>query len=285
MSARSAPRAATWLLERLGAGRRFEPLIGDLLEQFEAGRSRLWYWHQTMGALASHAFETLRRHAPTFLAALAAGCVLNWLWQLGCSLAFQPLYVDLAQIKHHPWSPEALLRLAGLQANMACEYALSFFSAWLVTRVHRAHQRAVLLVFVAVLIAGNIPAVARLILDGTAESSVAIPVATQIILTALRAACTLVAGLWAIRTLRLRDMNAHARRVAVLWIAQLILTGLLYDACRVGEITYRRSEAYLAMFAAAAACGLYVALLLWRQSSTPPTLNHPAELGRMRGRP
>lgn len=46
------PRAATWLLERFGSRSRFEPRIGDLVEQFEQGRSRLWYWRQAMGALA-----------------------------------------------------------------------------------------------------------------------------------------------------------------------------------------------------------------------------------------
>lgn len=52
MTSRPAPRAATWLLERVGGRSRFEPLIGDLVEQFEDGRSRLWYWWQAVGTLA-----------------------------------------------------------------------------------------------------------------------------------------------------------------------------------------------------------------------------------------
>ncbi len=273
MKCRPAPRAATWLLERLGNGSRFEPLIGDLLEQFEEGRSRLWYWRQATGAFATHALGALRAHAPSFIAAILVGCVLSSLWQLGCSLAFQSVYVDLAEVKQHPWTLEALLRLAGMQANMASEYALCFTSAWVVTRVHRAHQRAVLAAFVATLIAQRIPAIARLVLDGATDAGSAVSVATQIILSALRAACTLVGGLWATRSKRLVEMDRRTRFVAILWIAEMLVTGMLFAACRVGEVTYRQSEFYLSMYAIGAACGLYLALLLWRQNSPSPAAN------------
>lgn len=272
MNSRAAPRAATWLLERLGSSSRYEPLIGDLVEQFAEGRSRLWYWRQTTGTLARHALGALRTHAPSFIAAILAGCVLTSLWQLGCTLAFQSVYVNLAEVKQHPWTLEALLRLAGMQANMASEYALCFTSAWIVTRVHRAHQRAVLVAFVVALIVEHIPTI------------VAVSVPTQIILTALRAACTLVGGLWVIRTKRLAEMDLQTRIVAILWIAQMLVTGLLFAACRVGELSYRRSEFYLSMYAAGAACGFYLALLLWRQNSTSPAANHLAGLRIARGR-
>ncbi len=95
-------RAATWLLERLGSAVRFDPLIGDLVEQFAAGRSRLWFWRHAAGALGIHVLEALRTHAPSFISAVLAGCLLNSLWQFGCSLAFQPVYAGLAAVKQHP---------------------------------------------------------------------------------------------------------------------------------------------------------------------------------------
>ncbi len=270
MNSRAPPRAATWLLERFGSGSRFEPLIGDLVEQFEEGRSRLWYWRQASGALAGHVFRVLRTHAPSFIAAILAGCVLTSLWQLGCSLAFQSVYVNLAAVKQHPWTLEAFVRLAGMQANMASEYALCFVSAWLVTRVHRAHQRAILLAFVAALVTRNLPSIARLASDGAAEWGVAVAVATQIILTALRAACTLVGGLWVIRTKPFTEMDRRTRFVAIFWIAQVLVTDLLFAACRVGELSYRQPAGVLSAYAAGAVCGLYLAHLLWRQNSTAP---------------
>jgi hypothetical protein len=45
------PKAATWLLQRLGAGWHSESLAGDLIEQYAQGRSRLWYWQQVVLAI------------------------------------------------------------------------------------------------------------------------------------------------------------------------------------------------------------------------------------------
>lgn len=283
MNCRSAPRAATWLLERLGSGSRFEPLVGDLIEQFEEGRSRVWYWRQATGALAGHFLGALRTHAPSFIAAILGGCVLSFVWQLGCSFAFQSVFANLAEVKRHPWSLEAFLRLAGMQAQMGSEFALYFTSAWLVTRVHRAHQRAVLVVFVAALMARHLPSIAGLISDRTASSDLLVSLATPIILAALQGACTLVAGLWVIRTKPLAEVDRRTRVVAMFWIAQTFVTGLLFAACRVGEITYRRSEFYPSMYAIGAAGGLYLAVLLWRQNSMTSEVDSIASTGTTRG--
>jgi len=277
MNPRPLPRAATWLLERLGHDSRFEPLIGDLVEQFEAGRSRGWYWRQTIGALANPVRQGLRTHAASFIVAVLAGCALTWLWQLGCSLAFQSVYVNLADIKKHPWTSAALLRLLGIQANMASEYALYFSSAWLVTRVHRAHRRAALVVFAAALVARNLPSMAQPF-EGSPDTRIVVSVATHVILTALTVACTLVGGLWVIRTKRIAEMGYRSRLVAILWIAQNLVTGLLFAACRVGEVSYRGSMGYLSLYAAEAGCGLYLAILLWREHSVRPAAGRLARV-------
>ena len=47
------PRAATWLLEHLGGCYCREPLSGDLIEEFRAGRSAAWYWRQVLQAIAA----------------------------------------------------------------------------------------------------------------------------------------------------------------------------------------------------------------------------------------
>ena len=282
MNSRVAPRAATWLLERLGSGSRFEPLIGDLIEQFASGRGRSWFWHQALGALANHILQVLRAHALSFIAAVLAGCALNWLWQFGCSFAFQSVYVDLAAVKQHPWAFGAFARLAGMQANMAAEYALCFASAWLVTRLHRAHQRTVLLAFTAVIIAQSLPTIAQPF-DGAPDSSFGVSLTTHVILTALRVACTLVGGLLAIRTRSLATLDRWTRRVAVLWLTQMLITGLLFAARRVGELSYARPEGYLSLYAMGAVGGLYLAVLLWREAPVASVAAHPTRFGREGG--
>ncbi len=224
MNSRAVPRAAMWLLERLGSTSRLEPLIGDLVEQFEAGRSRIWFWHQATGALAGCVLRAIRANAPSFLAAILVGCALVWVWQLGCSLVFQPVYVDLADVKRHPWTVEALVRLTGILANMASEYALCFISAWLVTRIHREHRRAVLVAFVTALTAQRVPGIVRIVVDGAADSSLLVALATQIILTALQAACTLIGGTWVICERRLADMDRLTRIVTFMWAAEMLVT-------------------------------------------------------------
>jgi hypothetical protein len=49
------PRLAVALLNRVVPQE--EPLTGDLIEEFAAGRSRAWFWRQTVAAVALAAFR------------------------------------------------------------------------------------------------------------------------------------------------------------------------------------------------------------------------------------
>ena len=51
MRSSKPPAIATWLLEHLIPGGRTEELAGDLLEQFNQGRSAAWYWRQALVAV------------------------------------------------------------------------------------------------------------------------------------------------------------------------------------------------------------------------------------------
>jgi signal peptidase I len=52
VKAADPPRFATWLLERVGSSYRREALAGDLVEEFQKGRSRFWFWRQVLQAIA-----------------------------------------------------------------------------------------------------------------------------------------------------------------------------------------------------------------------------------------
>jgi hypothetical protein len=90
MSMRQPPRLAAWLLRRVIAGARSEPLLGDLHEEYQTGRTRGWYWRETIVALLVFARRdalALFRHrgARLFLRLVAQFALLVWLIALSQS--------------------------------------------------------------------------------------------------------------------------------------------------------------------------------------------------------
>jgi hypothetical protein len=51
MSQRVPPRVALWILNRFCSGYQSESLAGDLIEQFQQGESRPWFWKQVLIAV------------------------------------------------------------------------------------------------------------------------------------------------------------------------------------------------------------------------------------------
>jgi len=265
VTTRSPPRLATWLLEGLGSGARMGELIGDLTEQFATGRSRLWYWRQASAALVLDLRRTLRLHGLSFAAAVLAGYALTSLWLLGNSLAFRSLYRSL-DASPHPLTPDMLLRFLGLRAAQASITVLVFASGWIVTRIHRAHQRAVLMAFVMAVIAQRLPGLAQLIANVSNDSQPLSALIPATVHTALQAVFTLGAGLWVIRGMRFAEMDPRIRFVAALTALLTLGSSLLYDAWRVGALTYPPATRY-PVDAAEIASGAYLALLLWRREA------------------
>ena len=62
MKSSDPPALATALLELLIPPRTSAGLIGDLIEEHRNGRSRMWYWQQTIMALTMSAFREVREH-------------------------------------------------------------------------------------------------------------------------------------------------------------------------------------------------------------------------------
>ena len=51
MIERAPPRFALWLLRQFGSPYHGEALAGDLIEQYQEGRSRAWCWRQVIAAI------------------------------------------------------------------------------------------------------------------------------------------------------------------------------------------------------------------------------------------
>jgi hypothetical protein len=56
------PRLPLWLLERFAPDN--EPLVGDLIEQFQSSGSRSWFWRQALAAIALERFNRSREVRP-----------------------------------------------------------------------------------------------------------------------------------------------------------------------------------------------------------------------------
>jgi hypothetical protein len=267
MSSRTAPRAATWLLERVGGRSRFDPLIGDLLEQFAAGHSRLWYWRQAVGTLAIDLAQPLRLHAFSFIAAIAAGYGLIWLLDAGYPYAFQPLQQNLSALSRHPWTIQAVLRAAGMVMCGLLADALILVPVWAVTRIHRSHPRALLSVLAAAVTVRYLPGLTRLVIHAATDPRFTAPLALRhlhlMMPVAWQALCILAAGLWVVRRPRLTGVNRLTYVVAILAASLCVLAVLARAAGLVGELTYTLHEQYI-LDLLNIGCVAYLVLLLWR---------------------
>lgn len=263
MIPRQPPRPATWLLERLGGVSDFDPLIGDLAEQFAQGRSRFWYWWQTTGVLGLELLRILRTHALSFAAAVLAGDALTQGWRLCSSYAYQPFYTNLPHVTGHPWTVTALLWVAGMQLNAITNGVLTFATVWMVIRVHRAHQRAVLVVFVLALTAPRLPGILLLLIGAAIHGRVTLALVPLIVPTALQAVYTLAEGLWAIRAERFAEMDRWTRSVTVLAVVLSVLVGIMYPARLVGALPLAGAECAVLDGLDIVSIG-YLGYLLWR---------------------
>jgi hypothetical protein len=84
MSRDQPPRVATWLLRNFGCSSQTESVIGDLVEQYQRGRSRIWYWRQVGIALVVGAqTKVLRKDRVLMRQVLTWTLVLAGVFSLG----------------------------------------------------------------------------------------------------------------------------------------------------------------------------------------------------------
>lgn len=87
MIMREPPSLAVWLLRRFVTAPRGESLLGDLFEEYQAGRTSGWYWRETLLALLIAGRRAgrdvlLRPAAHVFLVLSANSALAVWLFTL-----------------------------------------------------------------------------------------------------------------------------------------------------------------------------------------------------------
>ena len=145
MSPRRPPRLATSLLCRLT--RPTETVLGDLLEQFEGGKSRLWYWSQVIGLIAQTAVGEIQQSRALVVRVMASGLILTmitsstitaiisfdrWLFVRGFGWFYRNGYGLPRSMASHPWWIAT---------------ALYVLFGWCVGRFAQRRQAAVVLLF------------------------------------------------------------------------------------------------------------------------------------------
>ena len=139
------PACATGLLLRLGL--QDESFIGDLVEEYRAGRSRAWYWRQVLSAVLLSSVRQIRTKPARALRAVATGWatllvmfvilgdrtadgLAGWFWNWDRQSAYE------TQV----WWPFAITALLVSYTGFA-------LSALAVVRLHRRHAGPMLIAY------------------------------------------------------------------------------------------------------------------------------------------
>jgi hypothetical protein len=105
------PMAATWLLGYLGDSPYFEAMIGDLDEFCVEGRSRWWYWRQTLVAVSSRFVREIWSNKFAAFGILLAAWAFMPIYNLGRLFALKGLVRRGAFMPVYDWSRTPALNL------------------------------------------------------------------------------------------------------------------------------------------------------------------------------
>lgn len=200
MTASQPPRLATWLLTRLASGVKRESLIGDLVEQYQQGRSGSWYWRQAIAAMFTGAIQDVREHRLLALRAIGIGVAAMWMFWALASIPLRAIWVlsngGLYVGGHWITLDYSWMHYRGYLALLLIVVG-SAGSGWIVARLHRDHQTAMVFAFLAALV---LAAAAQLVIQvrlvGWPVRPMIHSAPTIIVLFIVTPISVLVGGLW-----------------------------------------------------------------------------------------
>lgn len=195
MRSRQIPATAAWLLERFYCGSRNDSLTGDLIEEYQGGRSRAWFWKQVLIAIVVSFSTEIRAHSLLTLRAVATG------WAAWYSYAFLkgwlfsgPFFQILAYRLPLSFGHAA----PGGVVWWILRLAVWAGSGWLVARLHRDRATTMVLAFslsVFLWKLQTLPWTCHLALDAIADPRYRLELLTELMSIILPPVCTLLGGL------------------------------------------------------------------------------------------
>jgi len=149
------PRVAAWLFDRLASGPNRESLCGDLAEQYRRGRSSAWYWRQAIGSILAGTARDITDHKLLALRAVTVGFASMWTFWGLASVPLRVIWVlsngGLYVGGHWMTIDYSWMHYRGYLALLLIVVG-SAGSGWIVARLHRDHQTAMVLAFLVTLI-------------------------------------------------------------------------------------------------------------------------------------
>lgn len=147
MRSTNPPAVATWLLKQLGSGPNNDALLGDLIERYGERRSGIWYWRQVLVAIVVSFCREVGAHKLLALRAIATGWAVIFAYRLLLRPSATALSIELSvmHLHEHGFTFGAISYLYWYLIYTPVLAA----AGWLVARLHREHQAAMVLMFAA----------------------------------------------------------------------------------------------------------------------------------------
>jgi len=167
MRSSQPPIVATWVLTRFGNGN--EVLAGDLVEEYQRGRTAGWYWRQVLVAILVGCGHEIRTQKLLTMRAVITGWAALILYGYLISLPLYKLYsrvlmaLGLGPLRFWWWHyytyPIILVPCVG-----------GFLSGWLVARFHRTCRVTMVTVYAVSVLLTSLPEIFRLATNSLSNS-------------------------------------------------------------------------------------------------------------------
>jgi hypothetical protein len=148
------PRIANWLLRHFGSSLYNDAIIGDLNEQYLAGRSHTWYWLQTLNAVVVSFTQQIRNRSLSTLFVPAScyvllrfnGAAYEYFAVRG---AANPLtaHVFAKVLPSVWWGHNAIFWPIDLLLTYVPLFVISLCTGWLVAQFNIRRKEALILAF------------------------------------------------------------------------------------------------------------------------------------------
>lgn len=150
------PLMATWLLDRCCD----EGLVGDLVEQYAKRRSRVWYVRESIIALSASCVRTMLDHKWLAVRAILTGWVV---WNLS-NMVFERTLADWELVPASSTEQSVWLSYSAIAMTLL-KGSGWFVNGWLIGRLHRPYQAAMVLTYVVFSLVMCIPALINVLAE------------------------------------------------------------------------------------------------------------------------